>query len=69
MLKNETDDTIKAIGIAPDMTLEERIKNKKLRDELKAKRDNGETGWKISKGKLIQVEERPETAPGLQIFQ
>ena len=56
-LKNATNDDRKKIGIALDMTEKERELEKKLRAELKRRRDNGETGLYIKNGKLIKARE------------
>ena len=40
--------------VAPDLTVREQEFDKKLRQELKEKRDKGENGWIIRKGKLFQ---------------
>ena len=44
----------KKIGISLDLCKEDREKDKKLRAELKAKRDNNERGWYIRAGKLCK---------------
>ena len=47
-------ENLKNCIIALDLTKEEREQDKKLRSELKAKRDNGETNWFIKRGKLMK---------------
>jgi len=42
------------IYISPDLTLREREADKKLRDELRQKREDGEEGWFIKRGKLVK---------------
>ena len=44
----------KKIGISLDLCKEDREKDKKLREDLKAKRDNNERGWYIKAGKLCK---------------
>jgi len=41
------------IYITPDMTIKQREENRKLREELKRRRDNGEN-WYIKNGKLVK---------------
>jgi hypothetical protein len=53
-LKNSTGNGMNKIIIAPDLTLKEREIKKKLRNELKEKRDNGDRDWYIKKGKLVR---------------
>ncbi|KAK4318776.1 hypothetical protein Pmani_010199 [Petrolisthes manimaculis] len=50
-LKYANEETRK-IGISPDMTKRQREENKKLRDELKIRRDRGER-WQIKRGQLV----------------
>ena len=52
-LKDATKETHKKIFIVPDMTPKEREKDKKLREELKSKRDSGEERWFISREELV----------------
>ena len=40
--------------IVPDLTVREREEDKKLRDELRRRRDNGERRLFISKGEIVQ---------------
>ena len=47
-----SDEFISKLRIVPDLTKKERETDKKLKEELKAKRDAGETDWMIKKGKL-----------------
>lgn len=56
LMKNTKIDQFKKIIIAPDLSLKEREEDKKLRDELKEKLNNGERGWFIKKKKLCQRE-------------
>lgn len=51
-LKDSNKDQLKHAIIVPDQTRKEREINKKLREELQARKDNGEEGWFIKKGKL-----------------
>lgn len=53
-LRNAESERLKSIMIAPDMTKKEREKDKKFREELKIKKDSGETGWYIKRGQLLQ---------------
>ena len=50
----------KRVYIAPDRTLKEREEHKKLRDELKKRKEDGEENIFIHKGKIIQ-KTRPAT--------
>ena len=55
---------MRKIGIVPDLTRRQRDRDKDLRDQLKEKKDNGETGWYIKKGELMRsepVEDREES--------
>lgn len=38
--------------IQPDLTRQEREKEKQLRDKIKEKREQGEEGWYIKRGRL-----------------
>jgi len=42
----------KRVMIMPDLTLREREKDKRLRDELRHRRDEGEVGLFISRGQI-----------------
>ena len=53
-LKGCRDGILGSIGIAPDLTHREREIDRKLRDELRTKREKGEQGWYIKGGKLQQ---------------
>jgi len=53
-LKQATRENHKFVYMAPDLTPEEREKDKKLREDLKKKREEGEIGWYISKGRLVR---------------
>ena len=55
-LKNSENEKVKNVFIAPDLTLKEREHEKKLREELQKKKDNGEMGWYIKKGELRRNE-------------
>lgn len=55
-LKNSHNEYVKNIFIVPDLTYRERELEKKLRDELQRKRENGETGWYIRRGALHRNE-------------
>lgn len=45
-------DTLKNVWIVPDLTMRERERDRELRQELQEKRDAGEEGWFIRRGKL-----------------
>ena len=45
-------DAIRKLRIVPDLTKKEREADKKLKEELKAKKDAGDNDWMIKKGKL-----------------
>lgn len=51
-LRNAVNEGHKSVSIVPDMTMKEREQDKRLVDELKIKRGNGEQGWYISRGEL-----------------
>lgn len=51
-LRDVRNHMISKLRIVPDLTRKEREADKKLKEELKAKRDVGETDWIIKKGKL-----------------
>ena len=55
-LKNSENEKVKNVFIAPDLTMKEREHEKKLREELQIKKDNGEMGWYIKKGELRRNE-------------
>ena len=44
----------RGIFISPDLTRKQRQVEYNLRSELRTRRENGETGLKISKGKIVQ---------------
>jgi hypothetical protein len=50
----------KKVYISPDLTREQQLQDKELRDRLKDYRQKGETGIKIKGGKLIKVGENGE---------
>ena len=56
-LKDETEPWKKRLGITRDMTKMEREREGELRRELKQKKDQGEQGWMIRNGKLVQDKE------------
>lgn len=56
-LKDETDPMKKKIGIAPDLTKKQREHDYQLRQELKQRRDQGETGLYIKNGQLFKARE------------
>lgn len=58
-LKDLTDANIKSLFIVPDLTPRERVEDKKLRAELKARRDQGEQDLFIRRGKITR-----KKAPG-----
>lgn len=53
-LEDAKEEEYKKVYISPDLTAKERAKDKELRDSLKEKRENGERGCIISKGKLVR---------------
>ena len=53
-LKNATNNVYKKVMISLDLNKEEREAEKKLRNELKEKRDRGEVGWFIKNRKLVK---------------
>ncbi len=50
----------KKVYISPDLTREQQLQDKELRDKLKSHRQKGETGIKIRGGKLIKIDENGE---------
>ena len=44
----------KQLIIVPDLTKQQREEEKALREELNRKREMGEHGWYIKRGKLVQ---------------
>lgn len=59
LLKNarnmkDISEDLQRVNIAPDLNKEEREKDKKLRDELKHRRDNGERNLIIRKGEIVE---------------
>lgn len=55
-LKHCQEFIVKKIVIAPDLSRKDREFDKKLRDELRAKRENGENDWYIKDKKLVKRE-------------
>lgn len=53
-LKEATKEEHKKVFVSPDLTQKERAKEKELRECLKEKRESGERGWYINKGKLMR---------------
>ena len=51
-LKDARKQEYKRVFIAPDLTQQERMRDKELREQLKAKRETGEQGWYIHRGQL-----------------
>lgn len=62
-LKDSSNEMRKNIIIVPDLTREEQVENKKLREELREKREQGGK-WIIKRGKVIQIAERTYEASG-----
>ena len=56
-LKNERDPAIRKIGISPDLTKKQRAHEFELRQELRRRRDEGETGLYIKNGQLHRARE------------
>ena len=57
-IKNIEEEEIKRIIISSDLTLKQRELDRNLREELKARRQAGETNIKIKNGKIINTEEQ-----------
>lgn len=55
-LRLERNPQKRMIGISLDLTVKQRDEDKKLREELQRKRQDGETGWYIKNGKLCRAE-------------
>lgn len=51
-LKDARKEEYKTVYIVPDLTLKERIRDKELMEQLKAKRESGEQGWYTNKGQI-----------------
>ena len=60
-LRNEQSTSKKFIYIMPDLTDKERENDKKLVEELKTRRNNGETNIKISRGKIVTFQQTQTT--------
>lgn len=56
LLRESADEVLKSVYINLDLTFEERQENKKLREELKRRRENGEN-VKIIRGKCVVIDE------------
>lgn len=56
-LSRDNDETYRRIFIGPDQTPAEREESRKLREELRRRRDCGEAGWYIKGGKLMRSAE------------
>ena len=54
-----SNESIRRIGIVPDLDEDERKKEKLLYEKLKEKRDKGESGWFIKKGQLCRQHNFP----------
>lgn len=53
-LKGYENNGMNRISIVPDLTIKEREIDRKLRNDLKAKKDMGENDWYIKGGKLVK---------------
>ena len=54
-LRKSTNQTWTKVYITPDLTYKERVENRKLRMELAARRENGESDLVIRNGKIVKV--------------
>ena len=61
-LRSSTIPAHKGIFISPDLTRNQRQAEYKLRNELRTRKDNGETGLKIFKGKIVQTNVQPPSS-------
>ena len=61
-LRSSTIAAHKDIYISPDLTRQQRQAEYNLRIELRRRKDNGETGLKISKGKIVQTSVQPQSS-------
>ena len=59
----------RGIFISPDLTRKQRQVEYNLRSELRTRRENGETGLKISKGKIVQSIVQTQNISTLSLFQ
>ena len=60
MLKNSTEEEINRVTIGRDLTLRQREINKKLGEDLKRRRNEGETDIKIRNGRIVKIENPPK---------
>lgn len=62
LLRQSQVEAHRRIYISPDLTPEARLQGKRLREQLKARRDQGETGLVIRRGQIVQevATEQPE---------
>lgn len=51
-LASDNSEMFRRIYIGPDQTVAEREENRKLREELRRRREEGQTGWYIKQGRL-----------------
>ena len=54
-IKNVEDENLKKIIISPDMTIKQRELDRNLREELKNRRQAGETNIKIKNGRIVVI--------------
>ena len=54
-LRNSKDKEVNNIAIRKDLTVRQREMNKKLTEELKRRRNRGETDIKIKNGKIVKI--------------
>ena len=54
-LKDSKNECYNSVFISPDLTFQEREENRRLRNDLKARRDNGEENIIIRNGKIVKV--------------
>lgn len=64
MLRDDPSITYKKMRIVPDMTRKEREENWNLRNEPRQKREAGERGCYIRKGKLVRVQQNQGAGQG-----
>ena len=55
-LRESSDAVLRNVYVTPDLTYQQRVANKKLRDELQRRKDAGESNLKISRGQIVQTD-------------
>ena len=66
LARSRQNDSLKTVFITPDLTRQEREDGKKLHDELKRRRQNGEPNLIIKRGRIIVSQHNNSTMAGSQ---